>query len=257
MATPSLLRVVEREMRVYRRLWRGLVFSTFLTPVLFLAAMGLGLGHLVNAHSGTVDGVDYLDFIAPGLLVASSMQIAAGEAMWPVLAGVKWIRFYTGVAATPIESGNLYGGVVLWQALRTVVSATVFLVIAALFGAIPSAWGVLAIPAAALTAAALVAPLAAFSITQETDLAFPVLMRLVILPIVMFSGTFFPVSQLPAGLRVFVGLSPLWHGVALARDATTGTFQPWADLGHVLALCGFVAVGAWFGVRTFRRRLCA
>src|SRR5689334_18910209 len=104
MATPALLRVVEREARVYRRLWRGLVFSTFLTPVLFLAAMGLGLGDLVKQHSGTVGGVDYLEYIAPGLLVASAFQIAAGEAMWPVLAGVKWIRFYTGVIATPIDT---------------------------------------------------------------------------------------------------------------------------------------------------------
>jgi lipooligosaccharide transport system permease protein len=254
-ATPALLRVVEREARVYRRLWRGLVFSTFLTPVLFLAAMGLGLGDLVKQHSGTVGGVDYLDYIAPGLLVASAFQIAAGEAMWPVLAGVKWVRFYTGVVATPIESSELYGGVVIWQAIRTLIASTVFLVIAALFGAIPSAWGVLAVPASALTAAAIVALLAAFSIAQETDLRFPLLMRLAILPMVMFSGTFFPISQLPRVIRWAVVLSPLWHGVVLARDATTGVFHPWADFGHVLALCGFIALGAYFGVRTFAARL--
>jgi lipooligosaccharide transport system permease protein len=257
MATPALLRVVEREARVYRRLWRGLAFSTFLTPVLFLAAMGLGLGHLVNQHSGPVDGLDYLDFVAPGLLVASATQLASGEAMWPVLAGVKWIRFYTGVVVTPIGAGQLYGGVVVWQAIRTLIASTVFLIVAALLGAIPSAWGVLAIPASALTASAAVALLAGFSISQDSDLPFPVITRLVILPLFLFSGTFFPISQLPRGLRVFAVLSPLWHGVSLARDATTGSFHVLADIGHVVALVVFILIGAFFGVRNFGRRLCA
>jgi lipooligosaccharide transport system permease protein len=257
MATPALLRVVEREVRVYRRLWRGLVFSTFLTPVLFLAAMGLGLGKLVNQHTGHVAGLDYLDYVAPGVLVASAMQIAAGESMWPVLAGVKWIRFYTGVVATPIGTSELYGGVIVWNAIRTLIASTVFLVVAALLGAIPSAWGVLAVPAAALTAAAVSALLAAFSIAQDTDLAFPVIMRLVIVPLFLFSGTFFPISQLPRGLRLFAVLSPLWHGVELARAATTDNFHLWADVGHILALCAFIAIGAFFGVRTFAKRLCS
>ena len=90
MSTPPVLRVVEREMRVFARLWRGAVFSTFLSPVLFLAAMGLGLGGLVKEHTGSVQGLSYLDFVAPGLLAGSAMSIAANEAMWPVLGGVKY-----------------------------------------------------------------------------------------------------------------------------------------------------------------------
>ncbi len=255
MSATRILRVVERELLVYRRLWRGLAFSTFLQPVLFLAAMGLGLGGLVDAHTGRVSGLDYLVFVAPGLLVASGMQLAAGESMWPVLAGVKWIRFYHGVAATPIEPGEVYVGFLLWTALRTTFAAVVFLVVAVLLGAIPSAWCVLAIPSSALCAAAFSAPLAAFSITQESDLAFPVIMRLGVLPLFLFSGTFFPISQLPSGLRPFAAISPLWHGVELARAATTGRFSALAVLVHVAVLVACIAAGTALGVRSFTKRL--
>jgi lipooligosaccharide transport system permease protein len=250
-------RVVEREARVYRRLFRGLAFTIFVQPLLFLAAMGLGLGGLVNAHSGPIEGLDYLDFVAPGLMVASAMQLAAMESLWPVLAGVKWMRFYYGVTATPISPSQLYGGYILWEALRALFAASAFLLVAALLGAVPSAWGVLAIPACALTAAAFCAPLTAFSITQETDLSFPMIMRLGVLPLFLFSGTFFPISQLPPGLQFLAVLSPLWHGVELARGATTGTLEFWPSLGHVAFLSACIAIGALFGVRTYQKRLNA
>lgn len=253
--TVAALRVVEREVRVYRRLLRGLAFSTFVQPALYLAAMGVGLGKLVDAHSGTVSGLSYLDFVVPGLLIASSVQLAASEAMWPVLAGVKWIKFFHGVVATPIRPAELYCGEVLWMSLRSMFGAGAFLLIAALLGGVPSAWGVLAIPAAALCAAAFCAPLAAFSISQETDLAFPLLMRLGILPLFLFSGTFFPISQLPSALQHLAVLSPLWHGVELARAATTDQFDLWPDLAHIAFLVACVAAGSVWGVRSFTRRL--
>lgn len=257
MSTPMMLRVVEREARVYRKLFRGLAFTTLGQPVLFLAAMGLGLGGLVDANSGPIEGLDYLDFVAPGLMVASAMQLAATESLWPVLAGVKWMRFYYGVVATPIGPRDLYGGYVLWVGLRALFAAAAFLLVAALLGAVPSAWGVLAIPACGLTAAAFCAPLAAFSITQDSDLSFPMIMRLGVLPLFLFSGTFFPISQLPTGLQFLAVLSPLWHGVELARHATTGNFEPWADLLHVAVLVLCVGVGSRFGVRGYTKRLNA
>jgi lipooligosaccharide transport system permease protein len=229
----------------------------FVQPGLYLAAMGLGLGTLVDAHSGTVSGLSYLDFVTPGLLVASSVQLAAGESMWPVLAGVKWIRFYDGVVATPIEPRQVYWGFVVWTATRTMLSAAAFLLVAVILGGVPSAWGVLAIPAAALCAASFAAPLAAFSITQETDISFPLLMRLGILPLFLFSGTFFPVSDLPSALQKLAVLSPLWHGVELARAATTGNFDFWPDVAHISFLVACVLAGAAWGTRSFRKRLRA
>ena len=257
MATPPVMRVVEREMRVFARLWRSAVFSTFLAPVLFLAAMGLGLGGLVDEHSGNVAGLSYLDFVAPGLLVASAMQIAANESMWPVLGAVKWVKNFFATVATAITPGELVLGYVIWITLRAVLSSAVFLFVAALMGAVPSAWGVLAIPASALCAAAFCAPLTAYSVGLESDLAFPVIMRVGVLPLFLFSGTFFPISQLPGWMQVLAVFSPLWHGVELARDATTGTLDFWADVAHVLVLCACLGAGLLWGRRAFARRLTA
>jgi lipooligosaccharide transport system permease protein len=257
MATPPVLRVVEREMVVFARLWRSAVFSTFLSPVLFLAAMGLGLGGLGKEHTGNVAGLTYLDFVAPGLLAASAMQVAANESMWPVLGAVKWVKNFYATVATSITPGELVVGYVLWIALRAVLGSMVFLLVAAVLGAVPSAWGVLAIPAAALCAAAFCAPLAAFSVGLDSDLSFPVIMRVGVLPLTLFSGTFFPISQLPGWLRPFAAVSPLWHGVELARHATTGTLHVGADIVHILVLVACLGAGLLWGRRTFARTLTA
>ncbi|MGO9877684.1 MAG: ABC transporter permease [Acidimicrobiia bacterium] len=255
MSTPAVIRVVEREARVFARLWRGMVFSTVVSPVLFLAAMGLGLGGLVKAHTGKVAGLSYLDFVAPGLMVASAMQIAANEAMWPVLGAVKWVKNFHATVATSISPGELAVGYLLWIVIRAIGASTVFLLVAALLGAVPSWWGLLAIPTAALCAAAFAAPLAAYSVGLDSDISFPVIMRVAVLPLFLFSGTFFPISQLPGWLRPLAALSPLWHGVQLARDATTGTLHVGADVVHVAVLVGCVAAGLVWARRTFTRRL--
>jgi lipooligosaccharide transport system permease protein len=254
-ATSTVLRVVEREARVFRRLWRGSVYSSFVTPVLFLAAIGVGLGGLVDEQRGEVAGLDYLTFVAPGLLAASAMQTAAGESLWPVMAGTKWVRTFHAMIATPVAPPDVYSGFVVWTAIRVAMSATGFLVVAALLGGVPSAWGVLALPAAVLCATAFAAPLAAFAATQEIDVTFPLILRLGIIPLFLFSGTFFPVEELPEWLQRLSALSPLWHGVELCRAATTGSVEWDAAVIHVAVLAGCVAAGWWWGTRTFTRRL--
>ena len=255
LATPALLRVVEREARIFRRLWRGSVYSSFITPVLFLAAMGVGLGGLIDERNGAVGGLDYLTFVAPGLLAASAMQTAAGESLWPVMAGTKWVRTFHAMVATPVGASDVYGGFIVWTAVRVAMSASAFVLVAALLGGVPSLWGVLAVPAAVLCAAAFAAPLAAFAATQDTDVTFPLILRLAIVPLFLFSGTFFPVSELPAGLRAASAVSPLWHGVELCRAATTGSAEWGAVVVHVAVLTGCVAAGWLWGTRTSTRKL--
>jgi lipooligosaccharide transport system permease protein len=255
MSTPPMLRVVEREARVFARLWRGIVFSLFLSPVLYLAAMGVGLGNLVDQHSGSVDGLTYLEFVTPGLLVAISMQLAAGESMWPVLGGVKWVNYFHAQVATEISADQVLYGYVLWIALRAALGAVAFVIVAALLGGIPSAWGVLAIPVAALCAAAFSAPICGYSVMQESDLSFPLILRIGVLPLFLFSGTFYPISQLPSGLQALAHLSPLYHAVELARDATTGQFDLGPDVVHVAVLVGCIVAGLAWGRRRFERRL--
>ena len=231
------------------------VFSAFVTPVLFLAAMGLGLGGLVQKGTGNVDGVSYLEFITPGLMAATAALMAAGESLWPVMGGVKWMRTYHAAVATPITATDVFAGHLVWVAFRVTLAASVFLVVAAALGGVLSAWGVLAIPAAVLGTLALAAPLAAFAVTQESDLAFALIMRIGVFPLFLFSGTFFPVSQLPDWLQPLALLSPLYHSVELCRMATTGTFDAADAVGSVAALLVFVGAGCVWGVRTFNRKL--
>jgi len=146
---------------------------------------------------------------------------------------------------------------VLWAAARAAIGSTLFLVVAALLGGVDSFWAPLAIPAAVLTAAAFAAPLTAFAATQDTDFRFPVVMRLGIIPLFLFSGTFFPVSQLPDWLEPFAVLSPLWHGVELCRAATTGSIDGVKVVGNVLFLSALVAAGCWWGFRSFTRKLAS
>ena len=247
-------RVVEREARVFAKLWRGTVFSSFGTPVLYLGAMGLGLGGIVDARNRSVGGLSYLAFVTPGLMAAGAALSTTGESLWPVLSGFKWMRHYEAMSAAVPRPGDIYDGVVAWLGCHVALSSTAFLVVAALLGGVHSAWAPLAVPAAVLGALALGAPLAAFSATQDSDVAFSPIMRLAVFPLFLFSGTFFPVSLLPGWGQGLVVLSPLWHAVELCRAATTGR-GGWVDVGHVAVLAACIVAGALWGHRTFARRL--
>lgn len=256
MTRPALLRVAEREVHVFRRLWYGTLFNALLQPVLYLGAMGLGLGAIIDENRGEVDGLPYLTFIAPGLLASSAMLVGAGEALWPLMGRLKWLGSYQAMVATPITPGDAFRGWVLWIGLRTSIAATAFLAVAAVVGAVPSATGILAVPAAVLCAISFAAPLGAFCATQDTDITFTIVMRLGVIPLFLFSGTFFPVEQLPDALEPLVWLSPLWHGVELARAATTGAAgDPTVLVAHVGVLAAVVSAGVALGSRTFTRRL--
>jgi lipooligosaccharide transport system permease protein len=255
MATPLTVRVVEHQAQIFRRFWRGSATFYVLNPVLFLAAIGFGLGGLVQESTGSVGGVPYDAFVAPGLLAASAMLGATAESMWPVMAGTKWVRTFHAMVATPVRPADVYAGVVVWTTVRSAVGASIFLIVAAVLGAVLSPWGVLAIPAAALCATAFAAPLTAFSATQETDARFPVILRIGVMPLFLFSGTFFPVSQLPEVLQRLSWLSPLWHGVELCRGAMTGSIDFFPAVAHVAVLVACIVAGWYWGTRSFTKKL--
>jgi len=251
---------VEREALIYRRLWRGVVFTQFVQPTLYLLAMGVGVGGMIAASGNTVDGLSYLEFVAPGLMAATTLQTATGEALWPVLAGFKWMGFYHAMAASPMRPSEVFTGIVAWLAIRLSFGAAAFLAVATVLGAVLSPWGLLAIPAAVLCALALSAPLAAFASTQDTDSRFALVLRFITLPMFLFSATFFPLDQLPVYLRPLAWVSPLWHGVELCRDATTGSWGAAGLLGvalHLAVLLAYVTFGFVWGFRSFTRRLTA
>lgn len=252
-----MLREAEREARIWVRLWHTSLLTGVLMPLLFLGAMGVGLGSLVDENSGTVQGVTYLAFVAPGILAATSLQAASGESLWPVMAGIKWVKSFHAAAASPMSPGQVYGGWVTWVTVRLLINATLFVAVAALLGGVSSWWGLAAPLAAALGGLAFAAPVTAYSAGRDSDLSFSIIMRVAVMPMFLFSGTFFPVEQLPDWLEPLARISPLWHAVELCRGATTGSITAAGALGHIAFLVAITALGCWWGVRTFERKLAA
>ncbi|GAA2028702.1 ABC transporter permease [Catenulispora yoronensis] len=251
----------------YRRTWRASIFSSVLAPLMSLVALGMSLGKIVDsgpgAHSfGTLDGrpVTYLVFLAPALLANTGMQTALGESMYPVMGAMKWQKTYHAAIASPLSALDVYLGHLLFIGFRILMNCGVFLGTMALFGAVraagPAGLGpLLALPAAVLTGLAFAAPVVAWAVTQERDTGFSVVFRFVMIPLFLFSGTFFPVSQLPAMIRPLAYVTPLWHGVDLCRGLALGTATAGSVLLHVAYLSAVVGAGVWYGARTYRRRL--
>lgn len=228
-----------------------------LSPLLYLFAMGIGLGVVVDQSSGQSLGMPYLHFVAPALLLSTCMQAAAEENTFTIMAGFKWRNTYFGPQVTPLQPEQIAAGHVLGVLLRYVFTATIYLAVLAVFGAIPQWSGVLLIPIGVLTATAIGMPIMAWAATLTEDKGqFAILQRFVIMPLMLFSGTFFPLETLPGFLQPIGWVSPMWHGVNLGRQAAVGLQLPaWLTalhVGYLLALC----VGGWvFARRHYRRRL--
>ena len=241
----------------YRRTWRGSIYTSVLSPVLYLGAMGLGLGKLVDAHgTARLGGVSYLAFLAPGLLAAAAMQAGIEESTYPVLGSVKWRGTYYAAAASPLRPADILHGHLLFTAMRLAMNSAIFLAVMAAFGAIASPWALAALPVAVLTGLAFAAPIEAWAITVTKDSSFALVFRFGMIPLFLFSGTFFPVTQLPAWIRPLAYVTPLWHGVALCRSLSLGDATPGGTLVHAGYLAALAAVSIAAGNRTYRRRLC-
>jgi lipooligosaccharide transport system permease protein len=253
--TPGALSFCAQRLTAYRHYWRSSLISGVLEPALFLASMGLTLGVLVDRGPGLPGGISYLSFLAPGLLAAGAMQTGTAESTYPVLGAIKWDKTYEAVLATPTGVIDLLAGQLLYVAFRVTTSAALFLAVLSLFGAAQSPLVLLALPAAILTGLAFAAPVTAVSASIENDSGFAALNRFLIIPMFLFSGTFFPVSQLPAVFEWIAYLTPLWHGVSLSRGLALGTLDAGAGLLHVGYLALWVVGGVLLARRAYRRRL--
>jgi lipooligosaccharide transport system permease protein len=241
---------------VYKRTWKGTLVSSFVLPLLYLASMGVGLGSFVDSNgTGTLGGVSYLQFIAPGLLASTALQIAVGEATYPVMSGLKWQKFYHSMIATPLRAADVVYGQLGFIAFRVFSSCAVFMVVITLFGGLKSPLGVLGLPVALLTGMAVAGPVAAYATKLDNDSGFAMIFRFGVVPAFLFSGAFFPVSQLPNWIEWLAYVSPLWHGVDLARALSLGTVEPWLALVNIVYLLVWFLGGTWLAVRGFTRRL--
>jgi lipooligosaccharide transport system permease protein len=247
------LRAYEYWLAVYRRVWRGTIFTSVLNPVLYLSALGVGLGKLVNSGANPL-GVPYLDFVAPGLLAAVGMQIATIESSFPVRGAIRWNRQYHAMLATPLRVRDLVTGHLLYVATRVAIAPAVYLAVIAGFGAVRSPLAVLAWPVVVLVGLAFAAPVSALSAWAENEIFNP-LFRFAITPMFLFSATFFPVTRLPQGLRELAYVTPLWHGVDLVRHLTLGTATLGLSLLHVAYLALWFLAGVALARRAYAGRL--
>jgi lipooligosaccharide transport system permease protein len=254
-ASHPSLRQFEHDMLVFRRRWHSYLLSGFSQPFLYLLSMGVGLGYYVNKNGSLPGGVPYLDYIAPALLVTQAMMAASFESAWPILGKIMWEKTYQAALNTPVGTTNLLAGDLMWIAFRAILLSVLFFVVILLFGAVSSPLAVLAIPVAVLTAMAFAAPIVAFTATQKSDQPFNMLFRFGITPLFLFSGTFFPIQNLPLAIQPLAWVTPLYHGVALARSFSLGQIDPAADAVHLAVLCAFAVAGVIAARITFRRRL--
>jgi lipooligosaccharide transport system permease protein len=241
--------------RSYRKSWRATVTVAFLNPLFFLFSIGVLLGGIVDEGNANLGGLSYLEFVAPGLLAATAMQIGTNEGSFPVMAGLKWTKTYHAVVATPVRVTELFLGFFGWVALRILVAAVIFTAVAAAVGAFRSPWALLAPFAALGCGLAFAAPIAATASAVENSSVLTAIFRFGILPLFLFSGTFFPISQLPAALEWVARVTPLWHGVTLCRELAAGTAELWPALGHAGYLAAFTLAGTVFAVRLLRGKL--
>src|SRR5260221_3635063 len=172
----------------YRRTWRGSIYSSVLNPVLYLGAMGLGLGALVDRHGAgglgtrSLGGVSYLVFLAPGLLAAGAMQTAMGESTYPVLGSVKWLKTYQAAAATPLRPADIFHGHLLFTVMRLAMNSVIFVAVMAAFGAVRSPGVLAAVPLAGATRLAVAAPRAGYAVSRAKDQSIAMLFRVGVIP---------------------------------------------------------------------------
>lgn len=254
------LRYAESEVIAYRRTWRGTVITSFVNPVFFLAAMGAGLGTLVDDGSGAGLPIPYLTFVASGLIAANAMQNGAGDGSFPVMAGLKWRKNFHGTITTPLGAEDIIFGRLIWAIGRLLFVLLVFAVIAVLFGALEAGPALLAVGPGVLTGVAFTTAITAWTLNQEDDRSLSTLFRFGIVPLFLFSGTFFPITQLPGWLEPVAYVTPLFHGVELTRKmALPGVGEPvvtdmpaWIHLLYLVVMAG---LGVFFAIRSLDRRL--
>lgn len=241
---------------LYRKYWRSSIWSSVFAPLFYLGAMGYGLGSLVDkTGTAAIGGVPYVVFVAPAVLAAQAMNSAMSNAAFPVFGAIHWSRTYVAARATMLRPVDIYLGHQLFIAVRVALNSACFLAVMATLGLIRSAWAVALLPAAVLTGVAFAAPTAAWCVALKNPTPMNYLFRFGSVPLMLFSGTFFPVSALPAWLRPVAYATPLWHGVALCRALTLGTIDAGSAALHAGYLIVMACLGLWWGSRTYNRRL--
>lgn len=250
--------VVKRNSLVFWRMWRGSLLFSLMTPLLFLSAMGLGIGSLVGQQNrDAFGGVSYLAFFSTGMLAATCMQSGAFAGTYPIMSKITWQKNYEAMLSTPLRIRDVFLGELGWTGLTLALVAIPFFVVMAGFGVPSSPLAILSIPVAILVGLGASAAVMAFTATLQNDGPYVWLFRFVVTPLFLFSGAFFPIDDLPGWALVVANVTPLYHGIELVRGLLLGGLGMGGATWHLVYLVAFLAVGIGLGIRNFTRRLLA
>jgi lipooligosaccharide transport system permease protein len=242
---------------VFKRTWRGSAISSFVSPLFYVVAMGVLLGGFIEGDPAQLEGAtSYLAFVVPGLIAAHSMQTAVFETTYPVMAMIKWERVYESMLATPLQTRHLAGAHLAAVTVRLAMTCAVFMLVLTPFGVFESWWGpLLAYLSQVLVGVAFATLVYGFSARLKSPEGFGVLFRLGIFPLFLFSGAFFPVSNLGAVGERVAQLTPLWHGVSLSRMFCIDVID-WSTAAiNVAVLLALTVFGWWWSVTGLTKRL--
>jgi lipooligosaccharide transport system permease protein len=253
----TVLRAVEHRLLIQKKWFKSILLFGIGNPTLYLLSIGLGIGSLVDANTTGVDGVKYLTFLAPALLANAAIQSAMTETMFPAMAGFIWAKTFFGIRSTPISGKGMAMGIWLSAILQVTFTTGIYWVILWLFGAMDHAgswlslitaiYGGLAVGAVMLFVASLI---------DHDDGFLAIVNRFVMMPMFLFSGTFYPLTTLPLYVRWIGWASPLWHSTELGRWASYGHSIPGTiALIHIAYLGLWISLGLYFARRKFNQRL--
>ena len=251
------LSVAESRILNMRKFIPVVISIAIANPTLYLIAVGIGVGKLINNHSGGVDGVKYLTFLAPALLATAAIQTAMDETVFTTIQGFKWGKVFYAMNATPLTGKQIANGVFISSTSRAAFSVIVYGIIINLFGGFTSPKGWISILIGLLAGAAFGALMLGISAwIRNDDQFFNILGRFIMMPLFLFSGTFYQLSTLPIYLRWVGWLSPIWHSTELGRYFTYGHHISFAmfvvHFGYLFLMLGY---GLWLAYNQFEKRL--
>ncbi|HET6648985.1 MAG TPA: ABC transporter permease [Candidatus Limnocylindria bacterium] len=247
-------RLVERNIMVYRHQWI-IILSGVFEPIFYLIGIGLGLGGFIPDLTLS-DGreVSYLTYVAPALVATAAMNGAVFETIFNIFFKLNYAKTYEGVLATPMGIAEIAIGEMMWALMRAALYAVAMFVIMGVLGLILSPWGLLIVPAALLVAAAFAAAGLAGTSYLRTVNDFDIPMGLIVMPMFLFSGTFFPIDIYPEPIQWLMQINPLYHSISLMRGLSTGIVG-WQQIWDFAFLAGLFALCMWIAMRQMERKL--
>lgn len=253
----TFIRAVEHRLLIQKKWFKSILLFGIGSPTIYLLSIGLGIGSLVDANTTGVDGVKYLTFLAPALLANAAIQSAMTETMLPVMAGFIWAKTFFGIRSTPISGKGMASGVWISAILQVTFTTGIYWIILWLFGAMDHAGSWLSLFTACLGGLSIGAAMLWIAALIDHDDGFlAIINRFVMMPMFLFSGTFYPLSTLPLYVRWIGWISPLWHSTELGRWVSYGhSISGGVIAVHFLYLSLWIVLGLKLAQARFEKRL--